>query len=73
MLQEEARPSDSRALDLTSAGPDLAVGMELRCIRLATWRIVYLINETERSVSVLALRRRPPYQYDDIRELLEGV
>ena len=65
-LETEPRPSQSRRLETPTALP------ELRRIRLDRWRIVYTIDEQERLVDVLAVRRRPPYDYGDLAELLAG-
>ena len=65
-LETEPRPSQSRQLRAPSALP------ELRRIRLDRWRIVYTIDQRERLVDVLAVRRRPPYDYGDLAELLAG-
>jgi mRNA interferase RelE/StbE len=73
LLEAEPRPADSRPLDLEKAGVDLAPGAELRRIRLDSWRIVYLIEEDAQLVTVLAIRKRPPYQYDDLEELLQSL
>jgi mRNA interferase RelE/StbE len=37
------------------------------------WRNVYIITELDRFVDVLAVRRRPPYDYGDIAELLSQL
>lgn len=61
------RPAGSRALDIT--GLSLPSGVELRRIRLDRWRIIYAVNDAEQWVWLLALRRRPPYGYEDLPEL----
>jgi mRNA interferase RelE/StbE len=50
-----------------------AAGMELRRIRTASWRIVYVVEEADERITVLAVRKRPPYQYDDLDELLGNL
>ena len=40
-------------------------------LRLDNWRIVYAITETEKTIDVLAVRKRPPYDYGDLAQLLE--
>jgi mRNA interferase RelE/StbE len=72
-LEREPHPPDSRPLDPVKAGIELEPGVELNRIRMASWRIVYLIEEEWQLVSVLAIRRRPPYQYDDLGELAGGL
>jgi mRNA interferase RelE/StbE len=61
------RPSKSERLDVSE------VEFEVRRLRLDRWRIVYAITEDEKWVDVLAVRKRPPYDYGDLAELLESV
>ena len=67
-LVEDARPACSKALDVP---PEFKY--EVRRLRLERWRIVYLVSDAERAVDVLAVRRRPPYDYGDLAQLLEEV
>jgi len=62
-LERDARPAASRALVL----PDEK--REIRRLRLGYWRIIYLIIEEQ--PLVLAIRRRPPYDYADLVSLIE--
>jgi mRNA interferase RelE/StbE len=71
-LEQDPHPHTSRSLDAVKAGIALEAGAELRRIRLASWRIVYLVEEEWRLVSVLAIRKRPPYQYDDLDKLVQS-
>ncbi|MGL5081742.1 MAG: type II toxin-antitoxin system RelE family toxin [Microcoleaceae cyanobacterium] len=64
-LADEPRPGSSKALDV----PDDT--RELRRIRLDKWRIIYVIAEFDRAIDVLAVRQRPPYDYEDLQELIE--
>ena len=63
-LAEDPRPAKSKAL----AVPGLQV--EARRLRLDRWRIVYAITEADQIVDVLAVRKRPPYDYGDLESLL---
>jgi mRNA interferase RelE/StbE len=63
---EEPRPSKSKVLDV----PGLPA--EVRRLRLDRWRILYAITETDAAVDVLGVRKRPPYDYEDLRGLLEN-
>ena len=72
MMEQEPRLPHSRPLDLLRTGIHLDPGVELRRLRIASWRIVYLVDEGSRLVTVLAIRQRPPYQYDDLEELLRS-
>jgi mRNA interferase RelE/StbE len=62
---ENPRPAKSKALDV----PGLQV--EVRRLRLDRWRILYAITEAEQAVDVLAVRKRPPYDYGDLEALLK--
>ena len=72
-LQQEPRPESSRALDAIKAGIDLEPGTELRRVRMASWRVVYLVEVRDALVVVLAIRQRPPYQYEDLKELTSST
>ena len=69
-LGNDPRPPRSIKLD-TSGLP--AIDVELRRLRIERWRIVYAITETELYVDVLAVRKRPPYDYGDLERLLEEL
>ena len=66
-MVENARPSRSRRL----AYPDASV--DLRRLRLDHWRIVYLANDDDLTIDVLAVRRRPPYDYGDLAVMLADL
>jgi mRNA interferase RelE/StbE len=72
-LQQEPRPQESQALDTTEDSIDLPPGIEVCRIRLASWRIIYLIEDERLVMTVLAIRKRPPYQYDDLAELIKNL
>ena len=63
-LEEDPLPSQGKKLNI----PELA--HDLRRPRLDKWRIVYAVNETEEIIDVLAIRKRPPYDYGDLGRLL---
>jgi mRNA-degrading endonuclease RelE of RelBE toxin-antitoxin system len=63
-LADNPRPPTSRRLD-----HDLP-GAEPRRLRLDDWRTVYAAVEADlRIVAVVAVRRRPPYVYEDLGQL----
>jgi mRNA-degrading endonuclease RelE of RelBE toxin-antitoxin system len=70
-LADEPRPPRSSTLDV--AGMDLPPQVELRRLRLDPWRLIYAVNDAEAWVWVLALQRRPPYDYDDLERLAEKL
>ncbi len=72
-LAGNAAPSNSKSLDLSDIAPDLDLEKKLRRIRLDRWRIVYSISESEKIIDVLAVRKRPPYDYGDLGKLLEEI
>ncbi len=49
------------------------IAQEVRRLRLERWRVVYVVDEQWSEVGVLAVRKRPPYDYRDLPELLEGL
>lgn len=66
-LASDPRPPKSQPMDMV--GLDVPAGVELRRLRLDPWRIVYAVNDAESWVWVLAIRRRPPYEYEDLVSL----
>ncbi|MBI1832963.1 MAG: type II toxin-antitoxin system RelE/ParE family toxin [Planctomycetes bacterium] len=64
-LADDPRPAKSKALDL----PELPT--EVRRLRLDRWRIVYAVSDADETVDVLAVRKRPPYDYGDLEALLK--
>jgi mRNA interferase RelE/StbE len=72
-LEQKPQPHSSQLLDITKIGVELEPGAKLCRIRIASWRIVYFIEEEWKLISVLAIRKRPPYQYDDLDELIRSI
>lgn len=64
-LEQNPRPSNSNRLAIEGEIK------EIRRIRSGKWRIVYLVLD-ERSL-ILAIRRRPPYDYDDLQRLIDDA
>ena len=69
-LEHTPQPTASIQLDLADSSIPLTADMEVRRIRLEEWRIVYLIEHEIQSITILTVRKRPPYQYEDLAELL---
>lgn len=63
-LSDEPHPPGSKILDVSS------VESEVCRLKLDKWRIVYAISEIEQIIDVLAVRKRPPYDYGDLARLL---
>ncbi len=68
-LAGEPRPHNSVELTLEIVD----INWEIRRIRIGTWRVIYAINNEFEQVAVLAIRKRPPYDYKDISNLLENL
>lgn len=65
--QVEPRPSYSRTLQVPD---DIQIDqIEARRLRIDNWRVLYVVDEQWEIIIVLAVRKRPPYNYDDLREL----
>jgi mRNA interferase RelE/StbE len=72
-LEQEPRPHLSRPLDVQRSDVSPSEGLEPRRIRMDSWRIVYVIEIESNRIYVLAIRKRPPYRYEDLDELLEAL
>lgn len=42
-------------------------------LRLDNWRLLYAVTPSEEVIDVLAVRKRPPYDYGDLEKLLGGT
>jgi mRNA interferase RelE/StbE len=72
-LRDQPRPSGSEPLDIGELPIAVPEGYEPRRLRIESWRIVYVVEEEELRISVLTIWKRPPYQYDDLKRLLDSV
>lgn len=63
-LADDPHPPRSRRLETGRITP------ALYRLRLDRWRIVYGVAEEDRVVDVLAVRKRPPYDYGDLEALI---
>ncbi len=66
-LADDPRPTHSKELDVRG------LTQEVRRLRLDNWRVVYAISEADNIVDILAVRRRPPYDYGDLQALLSEL
>lgn len=67
VLSQQPQPANSKQLQFNN--PD----RQLFRIRLDNWRIVYAVTQSENTIDVLAVRKRPPYDYGDLSQLLEEL
>ncbi len=72
-LVQIPKPAEGRILDTSKLKTATPKGLSLHRLRVARWRIVYVIEETDRQITILAVRKRPPYQYDDLEALIAGI
>lgn len=70
-LAKNPRPSSSKPLDIS--GLDVPPAIEIRGARLEHWRVLYAVNDTEGWVWALGIYRRPPYQYEDLQDLVSKL
>lgn len=66
-------PSNVRPYHSIEMTPPFAISGELRRIKIEHWRIIYIVDEEFLEIGILAVRKRPPYQYDDLVELLTDL
>ena len=66
-LADNPYPPKSKVLEVAD------VEYELCRLRLDRWRVVYAITESDKAIDVLAIRKRPPYDYGDLEELIEEM
>ena len=72
-LEDNPRPSEGKALDLSDIESKTETASEVWRLRLDKWRVVYVITEAEKVIDVLAVRKRPPYDYGDLEQLLADM
>lgn len=72
-LEQESQPHTSQPLNLDKAGLVLETDIEVRRVRIENWRIVYAVEIEIGLITVLAVRRRPPYKYDDLDDLIRSL
>ncbi len=72
-LSSQPRPDSSKQMDTLKLGVELPSSIELYRIRIESWRVVYVVEEELQLLTVLTVRKRPPYQYDNLRELLSDA
>jgi mRNA-degrading endonuclease RelE of RelBE toxin-antitoxin system len=65
-LADSPRPAHSKTLEVPLRSP-----YEVRRLRLDRWRVVYRISKREDTIDVLAVRKRPPYDYGDLQQMLQ--
>ncbi|NJL90090.1 MAG: type II toxin-antitoxin system RelE/ParE family toxin [Coleofasciculaceae cyanobacterium SM2_1_6] len=63
-LANEPYPSNSKALNIQD--------FNAWRLRLDRWRILYTVTENHQIVDILAVRKRPPYDYKDLEQLLSN-
>ncbi len=66
-LADNSHPSGSKTLDVSG------VDSEILRLRLEKWRIIYAVSEADKIIDVLAVRKRPPYDYGDLEKLLANI
>ncbi len=67
-LAENPRPYNSIEME-----SPIETSWEPRRIRIDSWRIIYVVDDAFEEVGVLAIRQRPPYDYEDLTDLLNDL
>ena len=67
-LAEEPRPPNS-----IKVRSPVETTWEPRRMRIDTWRIIYAVDEDWQEIVILAIRKRPPYDYADLTDLLKEL
>jgi mRNA-degrading endonuclease RelE of RelBE toxin-antitoxin system len=62
-LERDPRPARSKQLTIDGGK------REIRRLRLDKWRVIYLVLEEQ--LVIFAIRKRPPYNYEDLKDLIE--
>lgn len=62
-LEIDSRPENSKLLTIEGET------REIRRLRLGKWRVIYAI--VEENPVILGIRKRPPYNYQDLLQLIE--
>lgn len=63
------QPDPTRSKELATA----ASGATVYRLRIDKWRIVYAVNQSTYFIHILTVRKRPPYNYDDLEQLLQQL
>ena len=66
-LTNEPRPHFSRQLNLSDTD------LEVWRLRLEKWRVIYVVDEEWSEIGILAIRKRPPYNYQDLQQMLADL
>ena len=64
-LEDDPRPFKSKRLTVKNEN------CEIRRLRIDHWRIIYWIRDGQ--PIIFAIRKRPPYNYEDLEEIFKGV
>jgi mRNA interferase RelE/StbE len=66
-LSDTPRPNNAKQLHVQGIEP------EVWRLRIDQWRVVYTLDTLQELIIVWAVRKRPPYNYDDLLNLLESL
>jgi mRNA interferase RelE/StbE len=72
-LAANPHPPGSKSLDLSGVEIQAGIDCDICRLRIEKWRVLYAITAAEEAIDVLAVRKRPPYDYGDLQELLGEV
>ena len=67
-LSLDPHPHDSKPMR-----SPVNIEVEVRRLRLDNWHVIYVVDASAEEVGVLAIRKRPPYDYNDLPDLLADI
>lgn len=67
-LPFDPEPPGSKHLDYA-----VKSGWEVWRLKYGSWRVIYVIDREMKQIYVVGVRKRPPYQYDDLNGLIMQI
>jgi mRNA-degrading endonuclease RelE of RelBE toxin-antitoxin system len=72
-LKSNPIPAKTKKLETMALDQAMPPGFSLYRTRLDNWRIIYVVEEEFTLITILAIRKRPPYQYEDFQTLVDRL
>lgn len=70
-LSQNPHPSQSKTLRLPPNFESMPI--EARRLRIDKWRVIYVIDKEWDTIVILAVRKRPPYDYQDLTDIIKRL
>ncbi len=72
-LKSNPIPAKTKKLETIALDQAIPTGFSFYRTRLDNWRIMYAVEEEFSLITVFAIRKRPPYQYEDFQNLVDRL